>query len=85
MAWLGMFASYVRSCDTCQRVKPSTQVRASLFQPLPIVDKKWESVSLDFIVDLPKIPSGFDAILVVIDRLSKMAHFIPNHTNASGP
>ena len=86
--WNGMardVRAYVRSCDTCQRVKPSTQVPAGLLQPLPIPDKKWESVSLDFIVDLPKTPSGFDAILVVIDRLSKMAHFIPTHTNASAP
>ena len=70
---------YVRSFDSRQRVKPSTQVPVGLLQPLPIPDQKWESVSLDFIVNLPKTPSGFDAILVVIDRLNKMAHFIPTH------
>ena len=59
--WNGMardVRAYVRSCDTCQRIKPSTQVPAGLLQPLPIPEHKWESVSLDFIVDLPKTPSA---------------------------
>ena len=54
--WNGMardVRSYVRSCDTCQRAKPCTQVPAGLLQSLPILDQKWESISLDFIVGLP--------------------------------
>uniref|UniRef100_A0A183CPZ9 RNA-directed DNA polymerase n=1 Tax=Globodera pallida TaxID=36090 RepID=A0A183CPZ9_GLOPA len=65
---------YVDSCEICQRSK-GTERHAPL-QPLPIPDGPWEEISYDFIVKLPK-SKGFDSILVVVDRLSKMAHFIP--------
>jgi hypothetical protein len=47
-----------------------------LLQPLPILEAPWESVSMDFMVSLP-LSKGFDAIMVVVDRFSKMAHIIP--------
>jgi hypothetical protein len=46
-------------------------------QPLPIPAWKWEDISMDFIVGLPKIARGFDSIWVIIDRLTKIAHFLP--------
>lgn len=82
-AWDGLrkeVEAYVKSCDICARTKRSLQKPAGLLQPLPIADRPWSSVSMDFIMPLPE-SNGFDAILVVVDRLTKMAHFIP--TNAT--
>ena len=66
---------YVSHCDTCQRIKDSRHPPYGLLQPLPIPEGPWKSVSMDFIVKLP-LSHGFDSILVVVDRFSKMAHFI---------
>jgi hypothetical protein len=68
---------FLRVCDACQRNKVDTSLPAGLLQPLPIPSRRWESISMDFITDLPKTVNGNDAILVVVDRLSKYAHFIP--------
>lgn len=68
---------YVRTCDACQRNKPSNQKPPGMLQPLPIPARNWDSVSMDFITKLPKTLDDHDSILVVVDRLSKMAHFIP--------
>ncbi|WVZ96332.1 LOW QUALITY PROTEIN: hypothetical protein U9M48_041987 [Paspalum notatum var. saurae] len=71
--WYGMkrdVAEYVALCDTCQRVKAEHQRPAGLLQPLKIPEWKWEEISMDFI-------SAFDSIWVIVDRLSKVAHFIP--------
>ncbi|GJP50204.1 hypothetical protein CLOM_g9349 [Closterium sp. NIES-68] len=73
---------FVTSCDTCQRMKSSKQKKAGLLQPLPVPEQPWQVVSLDFITELPPTSSGHDAILVVIDKFSKMGHFIPTHTTA---
>jgi hypothetical protein len=67
---------YVKTCLTCQQNRTLNKKQAGLLQPLPIPEGPWESVSMDFMVSLP--PSrGFDAIMVVVDRFNKMAHFIP--------
>jgi hypothetical protein len=66
----------VNTCDVCQRSKASTTRIAGLLQPLEIQEKKWECVSLDFITGLTPTKQGHDAILVCVDNLSKMAHFI---------
>ncbi|GJP42080.1 hypothetical protein CLOM_g1672 [Closterium sp. NIES-68] len=73
---------FVTSCDTCQRMKSSKQKKAGLLQPLPVPEQPWQVVSLDFITGLPPTTTGHDAILVVIDKFSKMGHFIPTHTTA---
>ena len=68
--------AYVSSCGTCQRTKPSQSLRPGLLQPLPIANQPWAQVSMDLITDLP--PSGgFDSIVVFVDTLTKMAHFVP--------
>ena len=56
-----------------------------LLQPLEILEGKWESISMDFIVGLPNTQRGHDAIWVVVDHLTKMAKFIPTKTTMSTP
>jgi hypothetical protein len=67
--------SFVASCEVCARTKVSRQKPAGLLSPLPIPDRPWSSISMDFIVGLPNV-NGLNAILVVVCRFSKMAHFI---------
>ena len=73
-------AQYVSECDICKRVKASHLRPAGLLQPLTIPSGKWEDISMDFIVGLPKTAKGYDSIWVVVDRLTKSAHFIPVKT-----
>lgn len=70
-------ADFVASCDTCQRVKPASGKPPGLAQPLPVPDMPWESVSLDLITGLPTTQKGHNAILVLVDRLTKMVHVVP--------
>jgi len=76
---------YIRSCPACQGNKPTNQKPAGLMQPLPIPDYNWQQVSMDLITQLPKTASGHDAIVTVVDRLSKMTHFIPATTDINAP
>ncbi|GJP79414.1 hypothetical protein CLOP_g9648 [Closterium sp. NIES-67] len=71
---------FVTSCDTCQRMKSTKQKKAGVLQPLPVPEQPWQVVSLDFITGLPPTSRGQDVILVVIDKFSKMGHFISTHT-----
>ena len=71
---------YVRVCPHCQRNKASSQKPGGLLQPLPVPNDVWESISMDFITQLPTTRNGHDAIVVFVDRLSKMVHFAPTHT-----
>ncbi|WVZ57427.1 hypothetical protein U9M48_007813, partial [Paspalum notatum var. saurae] len=76
--------SVVRVCDICQRVKAEHQRPAGLLQPLKIPEWKWEEVGMDFITGLPRTQAGYDSIWVIVDRLTKVAHFIPVKTTYSG-
>jgi Integrase core domain. len=66
---------YVEGCDLCQRNKNRTQPPAGKLLPNEVPEKPWTHITADFIVKLP-LAQGYDAILVVVDRLTKMAHFV---------
>jgi hypothetical protein len=74
---------YVRSCPACQRNKPSNQQPAGLLQPIPVPTQRWQQVTMDLITQLPASQQGNDSILVVVDRLSKFARFIPCKTTST--
>ncbi|KAH0610986.1 uncharacterized protein H6S33_011413 [Morchella sextelata] len=67
---------YVRSCDECQRNKPSRHKKYGALLPLSTPHSVWQSISMDFVVQLPE-SKGYNQIWVVVDRFSKMSHFIP--------
>jgi hypothetical protein len=70
-------AEYILGVMKCQQVKAEHQHPAGLLQPLPIPEWKWEVISMDFITGLPMTVKKHDSIMVVVDKLSKVAHFIP--------
>ena len=72
-----MVKDYVLGCEACQRTKDERVKTLGLLHPLDIPEMKWESVSLDFVTTLPRVRGGFESMLVVVDRLTKVAHFIP--------
>ncbi|KAJ9538034.1 hypothetical protein OSB04_030767 [Centaurea solstitialis] len=77
--WPGMkreVARYVESCLTCLKVKAEHQRPHGKMQPLEIPEWKWENLTMDLITKLPKTPRKFDAIWVIVDRLTKSAHFL---------
>jgi hypothetical protein len=85
--WYGMkqdVTEYVALCDICQRVKAEHQRPARLLQPLKIPQWKWEEIEMDFIVGLPRTLARYDSIWIIVDRLTKVAHFIPVKTTYSG-
>ncbi|KAJ9526254.1 hypothetical protein QJQ45_009726 [Haematococcus lacustris] len=76
---------YVRTCDQCQRNKATNQVPPGLLQPLPIPNRNWQHVSMDFIGPLPPTSHGYDMVVTVVDKLSKMLHLIPTTATATAP
>ncbi|KAJ9564382.1 hypothetical protein OSB04_000348 [Centaurea solstitialis] len=70
-------ARYVERCLTCLQVKVEHQKPYGKLQSLEIPKWKWEHITMDFVTKLPRTPKGFDAIWVIVDRLSKSAHFLP--------
>ncbi|GJT23707.1 putative reverse transcriptase domain-containing protein [Tanacetum coccineum] len=69
-------ATYVSKCLTCAKVKAEHQKPSGLLQQPEIPVWKWERITMDFITKLPRTPSGYDSIWVIVDRLTKSAHFI---------
>jgi hypothetical protein len=61
----------------CQKVKAKHRHPAGLLQPLPIPEKKWEVITINFITKLPRTTRQHDSIMVVVDKLTKDAHFVP--------
>nr|GEV09851.1 putative reverse transcriptase domain-containing protein [Tanacetum cinerariifolium] len=74
-------ATYVSKCLTCARVKAEHQRPSGLLVQPTIPDWKWDNITMDFITKLPKLPQGFDTIWVIVDRLTKSAHFSPIREN----
>ncbi|GJT94269.1 putative reverse transcriptase domain-containing protein [Tanacetum coccineum] len=70
-------AMYVRKCLTCAKVKTEHQKPSGLLQQPEIPVWKWERITMDFVSGLPRTPSGYDTIWVIVDRLTKSAHFLP--------
>nr|CAH66331.1 H0813E03.8 [Oryza sativa] len=85
--WISMkreIAEFVALCDVCQHVKAEHQRPARLLQPLQVPEWKWDEIGMDFITGLPKTQGGYDSIWVVVDRLTKVARFIPVKTTYGG-
>jgi hypothetical protein len=81
--WPGMkkeIVEYIARCMECQKVKDEHRHPTGLLQPLPIAEWKWEVVTMDFITGLPRTNKQHDSIMVVVDKLTKVAHFIPLKT-----
>jgi hypothetical protein len=66
---------WIRNCHICKRTTASKKARQKVLKPFPIPQKAWQNIFIDFITHLPN-SYGYDAILVVIDRLTKIKHFI---------
>ena len=75
---------YIRNCHTCQRSCTPRHHPSGILRPLPIPYRPWSSISMDFITGLPW-SNGNDAIRVVVDRLTKMRHFVPCRTTTNAP
>lgn len=77
--WPGMkkdVATYVSKCLTCLKVKAEHQKPSGLLQQPEIPEWKWENIAMDFITKLPRTSSGHDSIWVIVDRMTKSAHFL---------
>jgi hypothetical protein len=68
---------YISICMECQRVKVEHRNPAGLLQPLPIPERKWEVVTIDFVTKLPRKAWKHDSIMIVVDKLTKVVHFVP--------
>ena len=78
--WIRMkvdIAEWVARCATCQLVKAEHQVPSGLLQSLPIPEWKWDHITMDFVTGFPTTRKRNDAVWVVVDRLTKSAHFLP--------
>ncbi|GJY82859.1 putative reverse transcriptase domain-containing protein [Tanacetum coccineum] len=78
--WLRMkkdIAEYVSKCLTYLKVKAEDQRPSGLLSQLKIPVWKWEGIAMDFVTKLPRTSSGYDTIWVIVDRLTKSAHFLP--------
>jgi hypothetical protein len=74
-------AHYLSECDTSWMVKADYMKPRGFLQPLSISEWKWDDISMDFIIGLPLTACKFDSIWLIVDRLTKSAHFIPTNTN----
>ena len=86
--WPAMHAeiqSYVTSCHSCQSNKPNTQSPMGLLHPLSIPQRPWHTVSMDLITQLPRTQAGNDAIVVFVDKLTKMVHYAATTTTIDAP
>jgi len=73
---------YVSTCDLCLRTKPWQHSPVGELQPLSVPDAWWDTLSVDFVVKLPE-SSGHDAVMTIVDSVSKRVHFVPMHTTVT--
>ncbi|WKA07227.1 hypothetical protein VitviT2T_025077 [Vitis vinifera] len=84
--WSGMkrdIAQFVANCQICQQVKAEHQRPAGLLQPLPIPEWKWDNITMDFVIGLPRTRSKKNGVWVIVDRLTKSAYFLAMKTTDS--
>ena len=84
--WSGMkrdISEFVTKCLVCQRVKAEHQVPSGLLQPIRIPEWKWDRITMDFVVGLPLTGRKHDSVWVIVDKLTKSAHFLPVRTDYS--
>ncbi|GKB26663.1 putative reverse transcriptase domain-containing protein [Tanacetum coccineum] len=74
-------ATYVSKCLTCSKVKAEHQKPSGLQDLTEILEWKWEKITMDFVTKLPKTTNGYDTIWVIVDHLTKSAHFLPMREN----
>ena len=75
--------NFVNQCRVCQENKSPNSLPAGELQPLEILDRCWDEVTCDFVSELPTSGAGFDTVLVIVDKLSKRAIFIPTTKNGT--
>ena len=78
--WKGMkrdVTEYLSKCLTCQQVKAEHQILTGLLNPLPFPQWKWDNITMDFVSSLPLTQKKHDSVWVIVDKLTKSAHFIP--------
>lgn len=88
MYWKNMNDSvkiFVQSCSQCQRNKASNQLPSGLLQPIPTPERRWDTVTIDFIGPLPLTKKGNNSIITIVDKTTKMVHFISTTTSATAP
>jgi transposase InsO family protein len=74
---------YVETCDSCQRNKPHHSIKENLLAPLPVPERPFQTIGIDFITSLPVTPRGYDAIAVIVCHFTKLVHYVPCHTSTS--
>ncbi len=75
--------AYVRGCEPCQRNKPDTRGKQGLPLSIAAPKRAWETICMDFIGPLPRTASGHDAVLVVVDKLTRWSYYIALRTTAT--
>ena len=75
---------FMLCCEVCQQEKRVHRLPAEILEPLTLTEQKWDDVIMDFVMGLPRFDEGNDGILTVVDRATKMVHFIPMKQTISG-
>jgi hypothetical protein len=73
---------YTTTCDICVRTKVQRRAPVGELHPVPVPEQRWSTISVDFIVELPK-SNGHDSVMVVVDSVSKTSHFVPTNTTVT--
>ena len=81
--WRGMKKDVIEYCLTCQQVKDEHQVPSGLLNPLPIPQWKWNNITMDFVSGFPLTQKKHDSAWVIVDKLTKFAHFLPIRLDSS--